>query len=452
MQKTIFALSTLAGKSGVAIIRISGNDALRAIAALCPNTEFKARIATFAELIDTSNAEPIDQAIIIYFKSPNSFTGEDVIEIQFHGSIAVIDHLLEVLGTMPFLRMAEPGEFSKRAFLNSKLDLTQAEGLADLIDSETRLQKSVALRQLGGQLGTLYNNWRTEIISHLSKLEALIDFPEDDIPASLIKSTHSDLVTLSNSIKNHLSDNHKGEIIQRGLNVAIVGAPNVGKSSLLNTIAKSEIAIVSDIAGTTRDVIRVKIDLSGYPITLYDTAGIRETADQIEAEGVKRAVQTISSADIQIVVLDGTDSSSSNDVLNHMAFDKPTFILVNKVDLIESTNSQQLHLLKSKFSNFCQSLEISVKTGYSIDAFLKALTNLIKESYSISNEPLITHHRYRVNLTKCVTCLDNFDLNDSLDISTEYIRQAAVELGRITGKIEVEEILDVIFSSFCIGK
>ncbi len=452
MKKTIFALSTLAGRSGVAVVRISGDNALSTIHILCPNINLLPRTATLANLVDPYNKEPIDQAILLYFKAPNSFTGEDVIEIQFHGSIAVIDHLLEVLGKMELLRMAEAGEFSKRAFLNSKLDLTQAEALVDLIDAETRLQKSAALRQLSGQLGTLYNDWRSKILNHLYKLEALIDFPEDDIPQSLVKSVFSDLVTLSNTIKNHLSDNNTGEVLNRGLNVAIVGAPNAGKSSLLNVLAKSNVAIVSDIAGTTRDVIKVKINLNGFPLILYDTAGIRETTDEIEKEGVKRAVKTLDESDIQLLVLDIEDTNFFSDVKKLISLEKPTFILFNKKDKFEDFNSNKYKNIAEEFKEHCQILEISAKTGYAIDQLIESLSALIKNKYSISNEPLITHHRYRVNLTKCVECLELIDRNTSLDISTEYIRLAASELGMITGKIEVEEILDLIFSSFCIGK
>ncbi len=452
MADTIFALSTLAGRSGVAVVRISGEGSLLALNKLCPQINVEPRVASLVHLADPSNGEPIDQAIILYFKAPNSFTGEDIVEIQFHGSIAVIDHLLETLGNMEFLRMAEPGEFSKRAFLNSKLDLTQAEALVDLIDAETRLQKNTALRQLNGQLGALYNEWRSRILNHLFKLEALIDFPEDDIPKNLVQSAFTDLVTLSKEIKNHLSDNNSGEILNRGLNVAIVGAPNAGKSSLLNLLAKSDVAIVSDIAGTTRDVLKVKINLNGFPLILYDTAGIRETHDSIEQEGVKRAMKTLEESDVQLIVLDIGDKESLSAVKSLISKEKPTFVLFNKRDKFNDFVLEDYNCLKDEFLDYCQLLEISAKTGYATDQLINALSALILSRYSISNEPLITHHRYRVNLTNCVKCLDLVDEASRLDISTEYIRLAASELGMITGKIEVEEILDLIFSSFCIGK
>ncbi len=447
MTDTIFALSTLAGKSGIAVVRLSGPKCLDALKLL--GAEIKQpRHTTLVKLIDPFDHEIIDQALLLYFKSPHSFTGEDVIEIQFHGSLASIDHILETLGKIDFLRMAEPGEFAKRAFLNSKLDLTQAEGLADLIDSETRLQKKIALRQLDGDLGNLYSKWRTQLVSHLSKLEALIDFPDDDIPEDLVNSIKVELDSLAATIRQHLADNSKGEILRRGLNIAIVGEPNVGKSSLLNVLAKSEVAIVSDIAGTTRDVISVRVELAGYPVTLYDTAGIRDTQDIIEKEGVSRAVKTLEKSDIQLVVLDASNPSISNEIETLVSPEKPTFVVFNKIDLVGAIDKNKVSPLGFK----AQITELSTKTGESVSAFLDLLSSAIRVNYAVSSEPLLTHHRYRENLRKCLSNIENFDIMQPLDISAEYIRQAAVELGKITGKIDVEEILDEIFSSFCIGK
>lgn len=447
MADTIFALSTLAGKSGIAVVRLSGPKCLDALKLLGADIK-QPRRATLKKLIDPFEQDVIDQALLIYFKSPHSFTGEDVIEIQFHGSLASIDHILETLGKIDFLRMAEPGEFAKRAFINSKLDLTQAEGLADLIDSETRLQKKIALRQLDGDLGNLYSKWRTELISHLSKLEALIDFPEDDIPEDLINSIKDELTILAATIKRHLADNNKGEILRRGLNIAIVGEPNVGKSSLLNALAKSDVAIVSDIAGTTRDVISVRVELAGYPVTLYDTAGIRETQDIIEKEGVVRAIKTLEKSDIQLVVLDASNPALSKEIKELVSPDKPTFLVYNKIDLISSAEKTTAKTLGIS----AQTIELSTKFDDSVAAFLELLSSVIKANYTVSSEPILTHHRYRENLRKCLLNIENFDIMQTLDISAEYIRQAAVELGKITGKIDVEEILDEIFSSFCIGK
>ncbi len=447
MTDTIFALSTLAGKSGIAVVRLSGPKCLDALKLLGAKIK-QPRHATLIKLIDPFEHEVIDQALLIYFKSPHSFTGEDVIEIQFHGSLASIDHILETLGKIVFLRMAEPGEFAKRAFLNSKLDLTQAEGLADLIDSETRLQKKIALRQLDGDLGNLYSKWRTELVSHLSKLEALIDFPEDDIPEDLINSIKVELTNLAATIKHHLADNNKGEILRRGLNIAIFGEPNVGKSSLLNALAKSDVAIVSDIAGTTRDVISVRVELAGYPVTLYDTAGIRETHDIIEKEGVARAVKTIEKSDIQLVVLDASKPALSKEIKALVSPGKPTFLVYNKIDLVDSIDEG----VASPLGIWAQTTVLSTKTVESVAAFLELLSSAIMANYAVSSEPLLTHHRYRESLRKCLSNIENFDIMQTLDISAEYIRQAAVELGKITGKIDVEEILDEIFSSFCIGK
>jgi len=451
MKDTIFALSTLAGKSGVAIVRISGGMALKAIEEISSISAPKPRLANYVELTDPKTSENIDQAIVIYFKGPNSFTGEDVVEIQFHGSIAVIDHLLEVLSNMPYLRLAEPGEFSKRAFFNEKLDLTQAEGLADLIDAETRLQKKVALRQLGGQLRNLYESWRASILDNLAKIEALIDFPEDDIPQTILSEINHSIESLGAEIDKHISANNTGEIINRGMNIAIVGAPNVGKSSLLNSLAKNDIAIVSDIAGTTRDVISVKIDVMGYPVIVSDTAGIRETDDAIEIEGVKRSMQTLAKSDIQIIMLDASSdfiADLKNNLQHHISLEKPIFVLLNKADLNSKSNTDSI----SEILPNSTVIELSVKTGYAMQDFLDELTKFIRDNYSISNEPLITHHRYRLNLRCCLESIGNYKDAATIEISAEYIRQAALEIGKITGLVDVEEILDKIFSSFCIGK
>jgi tRNA modification GTPase len=452
-QETIFALSTLAGKSGVAMVRISGPESLKVLAELGDLEKIDPRVAHFVELKDPNSKEIIDQAIALYFKAPKSFTGEDVVELQFHGSIAVIEHILEVLSQMTYIRMAQAGEFARRAFINNKMDLTQAEALADLIDSETRVQKRVALRQLGGQLRDLYESWRTQMIEMLAKLEALIDFPEDDIPQDLLGQIDAGIKNLVSDINKHLGDDHKGELIRRGMQVAIVGEPNVGKSSLMNLIAKNDVAIVSDIAGTTRDVISVKIDLHGYPVMLHDTAGLRESDDVIESEGVKRAQRILADCDMQIMVLDSNEEVLPQILLRGLSVEKPTFALINKSDLgVNPKLIEELNKISGSFVRGFHVIEISVKKGYAVTEFLKVLGEEIKNNYSISDEPLITRFRYRENLLKCVELLQRFEQTELLEVSSEYVRQASFEIGRITGRIDVEEILDKIFSSFCIGK
>lgn len=438
-MSTIYALSTLMGKSGVAIVRVSGKDSLKALSLLGISKNLKPNECRYAEIFDPTTSEQIDQCMVTYFKEPKSFTGEDVIEFSLHGSIAVIEHLLDALSKMSFLRMAEPGEFAKRAFLNSKLDLTEAEGLADLIDAETRIQKKVALNQLNGSLSSVYDKWREDIITMLAKLEALIDFPEEDIPTELMNELDLSIKKMIKEINFHLQD-HKGEVIKRGLKVAIIGQPNVGKSTLLNALAKNDVAIVSDISGTTRDVINVKIDLDGYPVQLFDTAGIRQTEDIIEQEGVRRAIKLANDADLVLFLIDATDRTFDHiKFLEDYTFKKDPLIIANKSDL-------------SSNRNISNATYISAKSGENLDIILALLKKYVIENYSISEEPLITRVRYRNLLIRANELLSQFDKNLHLDISAELVRQAASELGYITGKVDVEDVLDKIFSSFCIGK
>lgn len=440
-KDTIFALSTVLGKSGVAVIRISGTHALRAVTDLgikhkiAPN-EFK-----LAKLYHPNSFEILDQAIILFFKAPNSFTGEDIVELHLHGSVAIVKDVVAALNTLNYLRLAEPGEFSKRAFFNGKMDLTQAEGLVQLIEAETTVQRQVAFRQFSGELESLYENWRQLLISLLARVEALIDFPEDDIPDGVLKEIESGVHNLVNNIENHLTTAVNGEVITRGIKVAILGAPNVGKSSLLNLLARRDVAIVADRAGTTRDVIEVKIDLKGFPVILCDTAGLRETVDEIELEGVRRALKASQDSDINIYILDA--SILDNVSILPKIFDKPHIILLNKVDLLSSPTE----FLTSHNCN-----KVSVKDGLGIDDFLRELLLLVEKTYTPSAEPIITKERYKKLLTQCLTYMKDFRISSTLEISAEYLRLAAICIGNITGKIEVDEILDEIFSSFCIGK
>lgn len=442
-MSTIYALSTLMGKSGVAVIRISGSDALKVLPAVSVAKMPAANECIFAEIFDPSTKEQIDQCMIAYFKAPKSFTGEDVVEIFTHGSIAVIEHLLEVLGNLSFLRMAEAGEFARRAFFNSKMDLTMAEGLADLIDAETRIQKKVALAQLNGALESKYDSWRADIISILARLEALIDFPEEDIPASVVDEINRLISNLKKEIELHLK-NKSGEVIRRGIKIAIIGQPNAGKSTLLNILANSDVAIVSEISGTTRDVINVKIDLDGYPIQLFDTAGIRQTEDVIEKEGISRAIKVAMDADLVLLVVDGTDASFKiAEFLKDQNYQN-LYVLVNKQDDLVPNLDEEIGAF--------QPMYIAAKSGKGIDILLEKIRSFIQENYSISADPVITRVRYRSLLNKCLEYLNHFNIENPLEISSEIIRQAAQELGHITGKVEVEDVLDKIFSSFCIGK
>lgn len=437
-QDTIFALSTVLGKSGIAVIRISGPQAFAVLADFQVKKKLEHGHFIFAKIFHPQNGNHLDDVIILGSRAPNSFTGEDTIELHLHGSVAVIKDILSALSKLSYLRFALPGEFSKIAFLNGKLDLTKAEALVNLINSETTIQKEIALRQLGGELENLYESWRLQMIGILAKLEALIDFPDEDIPQSLLGQLAHDIKQLSEKIYEHLHSASRGETITRGIKIAIIGAPNVGKSSLLNALAKRDVAIVSDIAGTTRDVIEVKMDLNGFPIILYDTAGLRDASDVIESEGIKRAINTSRASDISLYVVDSTAPESQQIV--PQAHEKPYLVLKNKSDL------QKGEIL------LANEMLLSVKTGEGLDELIKKLANMIEEIYTPSHEPMITSERYRQHLSKSFDLLKCFNLQTTLEISAEYVRLATKEIGQITGKVEVEEVLDEIFSSFCIGK
>ncbi len=443
-MQTIFATATAPLKSGVAIIRVSGNQAFNCLKALTGRGAITPRLATLAKLHNPQSNDLIDEAVVLWFPSPASFTGEDVAEFHIHGSRAVIDEMLEVLATMPDTRMAEPGEFSRRAFDNGKMDLTEAEGLADLIDAETKIQAKQALRQKQGILKDLYDQWRKQLISILANIEAYIDFPDEEIPDSVIDTVEKSVANLKFSITSHLSDNKRGEKLRNGLNAVIAGAPNVGKSSLLNHLAKRDVAIVSDIAGTTRDIIEVHLNLNGYPVILADTAGLRETDGVIEGEGIKRALARLEHADIKIIMF---DAANIGDVDNNILslIDDDTVIVVNKIDLAPSPKI--LDAIKH-----LPQIAISIKSGQGVDEFIRQLEHLARKHMEITTDPVITRDRHRNLLQETVNSLNRFSLKEELELAAENLRIAAVSLGRITGHIDVDEILDDIFSNFCIGK
>ncbi|MFN7038816.1 MAG: tRNA uridine-5-carboxymethylaminomethyl(34) synthesis GTPase MnmE [Alphaproteobacteria bacterium] len=438
----IYALSTAPGKSGVAIVRISGNNLVEALSAFNVPSNIKPRYATLVKICDPLNGDVIDNAIIIWFPAPNSFTGEDIIEFHIHGSRAIINSTIGALSTVKGMRIAEPGEFSRRAFFNNKLDLTAAEGLEDLINAETKAQQKQALRQMSGELEKLYEDWRIKLIRTLALIEAYIDFPEEDIPEEVIEEIITIIESLKLKIANHLDDNRKGEKLREGLFFAIIGAPNVGKSSLLNFLAKKDVAIVSNIAGTTRDIIETSLDIGGVPVTLADTAGLRESSDVIENEGIKRALLRAKEADYKIAMFDANHIDDLDKQTLEL-IDDNTIILFNKIDQIEKS---KLNLLMKN------SIFISIKNKIGTEEFLNKLEDITSELASPSSTPLITRARYRENLTNCLECLYNFSLELDIELAAEELRMAASFLGQITGKIDIEMILDEIFSSFCIGK
>ncbi len=445
-NKTIYALSTVLGKSGVAIIRISGKEALqvvRLMTNLNPNN-IKARYAYFTDLKDLIKSQTLDKCLLLYFKAPNSFTGEDIVELQIHGSRAVISSVLNNLSRIPEFRMAEPGEYSKRAFYNQKMDLTEAEGLADLIDAETEAQQKYALRQMEGSLKNLYDDWRTQLVTIMAHLEAYIDFPDEEIPESVVNSLNNTVFKLREAIRKHLSGDTIGERLREGFRVVIVGRPNAGKSSLLNTFAQRDVVIVSDIAGTTRDAVDIHLDLNGYPVIITDTAGIRETEEAIEKQGVEIAYRKINDADLLICLFDASqDTVQVFDNIAKTYGDKMVYV-ANKVD---NLTSEQCSNIKKQ-----DILLISAKHHQGIDLLLQKITKVIEDKFTSNSNLLITRARYREALSQALQSLDLFDLDKEIELSAEDIRLAAREIGKITGRIEIDEILDKIFGSFCIGK
>ena len=442
-EQTIYALSTVYGKSGVAVIRISGKDALTALKKMSSLniSSLKERYAYFTQLHNPETQEPLDHALVLYFKAPHSFTGEDIVEIQCHGSKAVLASVIENLSKIKNFRLAEPGEFSKRAFYNQKMDLTQAEGLADLIDAETLEQQKQALRQMSGSLKSLYSSWRESLLEVYAYLEAYIDFPEEDIPDSIIEKNLNTVFKLKKEIKEHLSSSDFGERMREGFRVVLTGPTNAGKSSLINAILQRQAVIVSNIAGTTRDAIDVHLDVAGYPVILTDTAGLRQSDDEIEKQGIEIARSKAKEADLILAVFDG--SKDTPEIFHNLDKNK-TIYIANKSDLLKPAQKSALE------KEGC--LLLSAKTKDGLPQLFDKIKSTIQNSFTSQSTQIITRARYRESLTECLENLEMFSFNKPVELSAEDIRLAARALGKITGQIEVDEILDKIFGSFCIGK
>ncbi len=431
---TIYALASGLGTAGVAVIRVSGPKVLTVLEKLCHLKNPKPNYAYFRPI--QSGDIVLDKGLILYFKAPHSFTGEDVAELQVHGGRAVIHGIQQVLSEIPGLRPAERGEYSRRAVINGKMDLTESEGLLDLVHAETEEQRKQAFAQLGGNLGQLYESWRAQLIHHLAYAEAFIDFPEEEIPPEKELEINNDIQDLIQKISEHLSDNRRGERLREGFHIAILGVPNVGKSSLINALTKREVAIVSQTAGTTRDIVEAHLDVAGFPVILADTAGLRDSNEEIEAEGIRRAVKRAETADLILDIQDASDYPTPKKLPK--ALDKKKVItLWNKSDLLKKKPTQKAHF-------------ISAKTGAGITALWDEIKNILTDSFA--GGTAITRERYRVALNECVAHLQSALSAPALELKTEDLRLAARSLGRITGCIEVDELLDVIFRDFCIGK
>lgn len=447
-RPTIFAPSTAAGRAGIAVIRISGPHAGEAVMALTGRSLPAPRVATRARLRDPGLGEVLDDGLVLWFPGPRSFTGEDLAELHLHGSRAVLTAVMAALGGRPGLRLGEAGEFTRRAFDAGKLDLAKVEGLADLIAAETEAQRRQALRQLSGELGRLTERWRDQLMRCLAHAEAEIDFPDEEVPGGLIAALGPPLSEVATEIRRHLADERRGERLREGLSIAIVGPPNAGKSSLLNRLARREAAIVSATAGTTRDVVEVQLDLSGYPVLAADTAGLRELEgsgsahDEIEREGMRRARARAEAADLKILVLDATQARLDSAV--QTLADANTLVVANKIDVGAATPPLPGHDVHG----------LSAKTGAGLDAFLEVLTREVAARLGAADTaaPVITRARHREALAECVAALDRAVAGTEPELIAEDLRLATRALGRITGRVGVEDVLDLIFREFCIGK
>ncbi|CAI3938324.1 tRNA uridine-5-carboxymethylaminomethyl(34) synthesis GTPase MnmE [Commensalibacter communis] len=435
-QSTIFALATASGRAAVAIMRISGPLTFSILEKLC-QTVPKVRQASVRQLWRRGDQdELLDQALVIWFKGPNSYTGEDSAELHLHAGPAVIDAVADALvyyGARP----AQAGEFSKRAFLNGKVDLLQAEGISDLVEAETQAQRRQALEQTEGGLSIVYQGWAQKLREVLAFQEALIDFPDEDLPEEVEENLKNTINNLHQEMKNHLNDAGRGERLRRGLVFAILGAPNAGKSSLLNLLADRDAAIVTEQAGTTRDAIEVRVVLGDVPVTLVDTAGLRETQDLIEAEGIKRAQKIGREADCVLCLTDASVDVSEPEV-------ECDFWVRTKKDLNVSRETLE--------RNDNKKLYISVKTGEGIDYLKQVLAEKAKFLTARQGPPPLTRVRHRLGIEECVQHLEEAQRLDWPELRGEELRLAMQSLGRLTGTIGVEDLLDTIFSQFCIGK
>jgi tRNA modification GTPase len=442
---TIFALSSGPGTSGVAIIRISGPEASNVIKSLTGKEIPKPRMAALRKINNINTSELIDEGIIIWFPGPESYTGEDMAEIHIHGGKAVILAVQNEISKIKNCRLAEPGEFTKLAFQNGKINLLKAESIADLISAETEIQRLQAIKIMQGQSSQKFNELREKLLKLLSFVEAKIDFPEEDLPDDNLKKIKKDSTDVLNKIEKILNDQKVGEIIREGFKIAIVGPTNAGKSSLLNNLSNRDVAIVSEIAGTTRDVIETYLNIDGYPVIISDTAGIRNSKDEIEKKGIKLSLDNAENADLKLVVVDAKSIDLSgflNDLLKTDAI-----LVINKSDLLKNKVDSQV----LKFDHVL----ISLKENSNIDKLILKIKSNLQNKFISQENILITRERHRQHLIKSAEHLRNFlDKNDKKDFdkAAEDLRLATRHLGMIVGKVDVEEILGSIFNDFCIGK
>ena len=442
---TIYALSSGPGVSGVAIIRISGSETSEVIKSLTKKDLPKPRMATLRKINNINTSELIDEGIILWFPGPESYTGEDMAEIHVHGGKAVVLALQKEIVKIKNCRLAEPGEFTKLAFQNGKINLLKAESIADLISAETEIQRLQAIKIMEGKSSAKFNELREKLLKVLSFIEAKIDFPEEDLPEENLKKIRNDCSEALNEINKILNDQRVGEITREGFKIAIIGPTNAGKSSLINNLSNREVAIVSEIAGTTRDVVETHLNIDGYPVIMSDTAGIRDSKDEIEKKGIRLSLKKAENADLKLVVVDAKNVDLSgylNDLLKNNAI-----LVVNKSDLL----NEKLDAEVSKLNPVL----ISLKNNTNIDILISRIKNNLKNKFISEEDILITRERHRQHLEQCVNYLKEFLLKNEkkdFDKAAEDLRLATRHLGMIVGKVDVEEILGSIFNDFCIGK
>ena len=432
---TIYAISTAPGTAGLAVIRMSGPRALEALNAIVRNKEFIHSKFTKCKFYHPVNHKHLDSGLAVYFKSPKSFTGEDVVELHIHGGYANTSIILSALASIKYLRIANQGEFTKRAFINNKIDLTGIEALGDLINSQTEQQHEQALFHMGGSLSKLYLNWRKKLIELTALIEVELDFADEDLPDNISNNLHNKIDLIIAEMESHLGESNKGEILRNGFKIAIIGEPNVGKSSLINLLAKRDVAIVSEIAGTTRDAIEVNLNIAGFPVVIVDTAGLRESNDKIENLGINIALTKIEESNAVIEVF--TDPKKIVSKHNYVP-------VLNKIDLID-INKKDLG----------QAIPISVLNNSGIDLLINKIEQIIKNYFPSTSETIPTHVRYKLGVTKIIQSLNNakdVNLLESPELVVEELRSGIYEIGRLTGTVDVEEYLEVIFKEFCIGK
>jgi tRNA modification GTPase len=442
---TIYALSTGPGISGIAVIRISGQETQKVIKLLTGKNLPNPREATLRKINKINTSELIDEGIILWFPSPYSYTGEDMAEIQVHGSKAVVEALHSSISSIENCRLAEPGEFTKLAFQNGKINLLEAESIADLISSETEIQRQQAIKIMNGKSAEQFNFLREKLLKILSYVEAKIDFPDEDLPNNILDEIKNNSNEVIKKIEKILNDQKVGERIREGFKIAILGPTNAGKSSLINHLSNRDVAIVSEIAGTTRDVIETHLNIDGYPVIISDTAGIRESKDEIEKKGIKLSLNRAEEADLKLVVVDAK-SLDFTDVLKGL-LDENAILVINKSDLLEKE-------IDSEIKNINHVL-ISIKDNKNIDELISKIKNNLKNKFITSDDILITRERHRQHLEQCLDHLNNFNQKkeiEDFDKAAEDLRLATRHLGMIVGKVDVEEILGSIFNDFCIGK